>query len=43
MDVGPRISDVNLANLLWNPSFLRELKTLLEGYPQIPTSTSKRS
>ena len=43
MDVWPRIFDVDLASLLGNPSFLRQLRTLLEGYPQAPTSTAKRS
>ena len=41
MDVWPRFFDVNLANLLGNPSFFRQLRTLLEGYTRVPTSTER--
>ena len=44
MDVWSRIFYVNLASLLGNPSFFRQLRTLLEeGFPPVPTSTAKRS
>ena len=43
MDVWPRICDADLANLLGNLRFLRQQRTLLEGYPRTPTSTAKRS
>ena len=43
MDMCPRIFDVDLVSLLENPSFLRQPRTLLEGYPWAPTSAAKRS
>ena len=33
---------VDLASFLGNSSFLRQLRTLLEGYPRAPSSTVKR-
>ena len=35
--------DIDLASLSRSPSFLRQLRTLPEGYPQVPTSTAKIS
>ena len=39
----PRSFDVDLANLLGNACFLRQLRILLQEYPWVPTSTAKRS
>ena len=43
MDMWSAIFVADLANLFENPSFLRQLKTLLEGYPGAPTATANRS